>query len=202
MGPPLAGAPRVLERQLLQAAVDGDLRRFKGMVTALDAGKGCPREAVEAVKHDGAGALHLAARQGRTPVCAYLVEELRVDVNAMDDSGITPLGHAVGAGTVDSVRYLLDHGANPDKTDVTNDDLELQTARRHKAEQEVGTLKEERKKLECSFATLNEEKKKLECSVASLKEEKKKLEYYVADLLKLAHVQKDKMKEIVDICGE
>ncbi|KAM0833010.1 hypothetical protein ACQ4PT_064507 [Festuca glaucescens] len=172
MGPPLAGAPRVLERQLLQAAVDGDLRRFKGMVTALDAGKGCPREAVEAVKHDGAGALHLAARQGRTPVCAYLVEELRVDVNAMDDS------------------------------DVTNDDLELQTARRHKAEQEVGTLKEERKKLECSFATLNEEKKKLECSVASLKEEKKKLEYYVADLLKLAHVQKDKMKEIVDICGE
>ncbi|KAM0833004.1 hypothetical protein ACQ4PT_064507 [Festuca glaucescens] len=112
----LSAAPRVLERQLLQAAVDGDLRRFKGMVTALDAGKGCPREAVEAVKHDGAGALHLAARQGRTPVCAYLVEELRVDVNAMDDSGITPLGHAVGAGTVDSVRYLLDHGANPDKT--------------------------------------------------------------------------------------
>jgi ankyrin repeat protein len=30
--------------------------------------------------------------------------------------GITPLGHAVGAGMVDSVRYLLDHGANPDKT--------------------------------------------------------------------------------------
>jgi ankyrin repeat protein len=29
--------------------------------------------------------------------------------------GITPLGHAVGAGMVDSVRYLLDHGANPDK---------------------------------------------------------------------------------------
>ncbi|KAK1616797.1 hypothetical protein QYE76_022314 [Lolium multiflorum] len=116
MAPPLAGAPRMLERQLLQAAIDGDLRRFKGTVTALDAGKGRPREAVEAVKDDGAGALHLAARNGMTPVCAYLVEELRVDVNALDDSGITPLGHAVGAGMVDSVRYLLDHGANPDKT--------------------------------------------------------------------------------------
>jgi hypothetical protein len=61
--------------------------RVAGTVTALDAGKGRPREAVEAVKDDGAGALHLAARNGRTPVCAYLVEELRVDVNALDDSG-------------------------------------------------------------------------------------------------------------------
>jgi hypothetical protein len=29
--------------------------------------------------------------------------------------------------------------------EVTNDDLELETARRHKEEQEVGTFKEERK---------------------------------------------------------
>jgi hypothetical protein len=65
--------------------------RIAGMATALDAGKGRPREAVEAVKDDGAGALHLAARHGRTPVCAYLVEELRVDVNAMDDSGCSSL---------------------------------------------------------------------------------------------------------------
>ncbi|KAM0861143.1 hypothetical protein ACQ4PT_046076 [Festuca glaucescens] len=86
--------------------------------------------------------------------------------------------------------------------EVTNDDLELETAKRQKAEQEVATLKEEREKLECSFATLDEEKKKLECSVATLKEEKKKVEYYVADLLKLAHVHKDKMKKIVEICEE
>ncbi|CAL4969309.1 unnamed protein product [Urochloa decumbens] len=50
-------------------------------------------------------------------VCAYLVEELRLDVNAPDKSGDTPLVNAVRGGTVGVVQYLLEHGANPDKAD-------------------------------------------------------------------------------------
>lgn len=58
-----------------------------GIASALDAGKGRLREAVEAVRNRGAGALHVAAGRGRIKVCAYLVEELRMDVNTPDDSG-------------------------------------------------------------------------------------------------------------------
>ena len=54
-----------------------------GIASALDGGKGRIREAVEAVRGDhGAGVLHVAAAHGRTRLCAYLVEELRLDVNA------------------------------------------------------------------------------------------------------------------------
>ena len=40
-----------------------------GTASALDAGKGRLREAVDAVKNRGAGALHFAAGRGRLAVC-------------------------------------------------------------------------------------------------------------------------------------
>jgi hypothetical protein len=58
--------------------------------------------------------------------------------------------------------------------ELSTHDLELEKAKRVKAEQEV----------------------------CSLKEEKKKLEYYVADLLKALHVEKEKMKQIGEICRQ
>jgi hypothetical protein len=61
-----------------------------GIASALaDGGKGRIREAVEAARDDliGDGALHVAAAHGRTRVCAYLVEELHMDVNAAAVSG-------------------------------------------------------------------------------------------------------------------
>ncbi|CAN6231698.1 unnamed protein product [Urochloa humidicola] len=115
MAPPPTSGLGSPERRLFQAAADGDLQLFKRTATALDAGKGRIREAVEAVKSRGAGALHVAADRGRMSVCAYLVEELLVDVNASDDSGDTPLAYAVRSRTLDIVQYLLDHDANPDK---------------------------------------------------------------------------------------
>uniref|UniRef100_A0ACD6AJM1 Uncharacterized protein n=1 Tax=Avena sativa TaxID=4498 RepID=A0ACD6AJM1_AVESA len=89
MAPPLDYATAALRVQLLQAAEDGDLRLFKRAATALDGGKGRLREAVEgAIASDcGAGALHVAARHGRLPVCAYLVEDLQLNVDAVDHSG-------------------------------------------------------------------------------------------------------------------
>uniref|UniRef100_A0A0D3F5C5 Uncharacterized protein n=1 Tax=Oryza barthii TaxID=65489 RepID=A0A0D3F5C5_9ORYZ len=82
----------------------------------------------------GAGALHLAAGTGKLAVCRYLVEELRVDANAIYDQatatsvpilkrtfigngGETPLAYAVNGANVATVRYLLDHGAHPEKAD-------------------------------------------------------------------------------------
>ncbi|CAL4887814.1 unnamed protein product [Urochloa decumbens] len=115
MAPPRTYGPRTLQRRLLQAAADGDLHAFKRIATALDGGKGRIGEAVEAVRDRGTGALHVAASRGRMLLCAYMVEDLQMDINAADESGNVPLSHAVRAGNVDTVRYLLDHGADPDK---------------------------------------------------------------------------------------
>ncbi|XP_066354354.1 uncharacterized protein [Miscanthus floridulus] len=102
-------------RLLLQAAADGnlDLR----IASALDGGKGRIREAVEAVRDElGDGALHVAAMHGRTRLCAYLLEEFHMDVNAAAVSGQTPLSYAVCSDdNVDAVRFLLDHDADPNK---------------------------------------------------------------------------------------
>ncbi|TVU30005.1 hypothetical protein EJB05_21605 [Eragrostis curvula] len=107
MAPPLTSGPQGPARRLLQAAGDGDLSLFKRVASALDAGKGRLKEAVEAVQNRGAGALHLAAGRGRMKVCAYLVEELHVDVNAADDSGDTPLAYAVRGGSVETCNKVL-----------------------------------------------------------------------------------------------
>jgi hypothetical protein len=45
---------------------------------------------VEAARTDGGcGALHFAADAGRLEVCRYLVEKLRVDVDAVDHRGMS-----------------------------------------------------------------------------------------------------------------
>uniref|UniRef100_A0A0D3F5C2 Uncharacterized protein n=1 Tax=Oryza barthii TaxID=65489 RepID=A0A0D3F5C2_9ORYZ len=117
MAPPLPSDPRAPTRRLLQAAADGDLAAFKRIAGKLDGGKGRLRETVEGVRDRGAGALHVASGRGMLAVCSYLVEELQVDVDAADDSGDTPLAYAVRGRSIDGVKYLLDHGSNPDKPD-------------------------------------------------------------------------------------
>lgn len=56
-----------------------------------------------------------------------LLEEFRVDVDCLDDSGQTALSHACMAGRLGSARLLLKHGANPDTVHETFDNP-LQTA--------------------------------------------------------------------------
>lgn len=65
------------------------------MVRQLDGGRGHLAEAVQAVQHHGAGALHFAAWCKKVEVCEYLVEDVQVDVDAVDQAGV-------------SARYLCD----------------------------------------------------------------------------------------------
>ncbi|XP_047043610.1 ankyrin-1-like [Lolium rigidum] len=109
------------QKRLLVAATAGDLALLERTARKLDDGRGRLAEAVESVKDHGVGALHLAAAFKKAEVCEYLVEDVRVDVDALDINGRTPLVWAItckgGRADLDIVRYLLDHGANPDNVD-------------------------------------------------------------------------------------
>ncbi|KAL6542864.1 hypothetical protein OROHE_010384 [Orobanche hederae] len=64
------------------------------------------------------GALHVAADAGLVDACKYLVEGLKLDVNAKDYLGFTPLTVAAMKGHTATSKYLLEHGAAiPDDRD-------------------------------------------------------------------------------------
>ncbi|TVU30038.1 hypothetical protein EJB05_21641, partial [Eragrostis curvula] len=116
--PPATMLTSSMQGMLLNAAYNGDLRFVKKLVRALDKGKGRLREAVEAVRtNEGVAVLQLAAGNEQLEVCSYLVEGLRVDVNAADNKGRTALVYAVISENATVVKYLLDHGADPDQAD-------------------------------------------------------------------------------------
>ncbi|XP_044322495.1 poly [ADP-ribose] polymerase tankyrase-2 isoform X2 [Triticum aestivum] len=119
--PSAAGVARAISSMqdtLLDAAFKGDLPLLKRVVWVLDNGKGRPREAVEAARADGGmSALLIAAANEQLEVCSYLAGVLRVDVDAADDKGRTPLFYAVMSEKIAVVKCLLDHGADPDKAD-------------------------------------------------------------------------------------
>uniref|UniRef100_A0ACD5THJ5 Uncharacterized protein n=1 Tax=Avena sativa TaxID=4498 RepID=A0ACD5THJ5_AVESA len=116
----LAYADGTPQMRLLSAAAAGDLPVLERMARKLDGGRGRLAEAVESVKDRGVGALHLAAGGKKAELCEYLVEDVRVDVDAVDICGRTPLVWAITGegGNVDIVRYLLDHGAKPENVDI------------------------------------------------------------------------------------
>ncbi|XBH82513.1 hypothetical protein VPH35_071149 [Triticum aestivum] len=67
---------------------------------------------------EGAGLLGLASYTRQMKVCEYLVEELGLDVNAGGSrGGPPPLGCAALSGECVAARYLLNHGADPNKID-------------------------------------------------------------------------------------
>ncbi|KAL9357912.1 hypothetical protein Peur_051165 [Populus x canadensis] len=62
---------------------------------------------------NGRTALHFAAVGGRAHVCRYLTAEAKLDVNARDGKGETPLHTSITADRYPTAVHLLENGANP-----------------------------------------------------------------------------------------
>ena len=69
----------------------------------------------------GHNALHLAAANGRTRVCRYLVQDLGLPVDARSSSGDTPLVLAATDGHTATAAYLLERGTDPRAPDSDGD---------------------------------------------------------------------------------
>lgn len=98
----------------LEAARAGDLDSLKKLAAALDEeGKGVAAVAAAVKDANKRTALHFAAREGRTHVCHFLISDLALPVDPKDDDGETPLIHATRQAHLQTVTYLLHHGADP-----------------------------------------------------------------------------------------
>ncbi|XP_071932175.1 uncharacterized protein [Coffea arabica] len=115
VGPDASDALAVRDtvQQFLNAARTGNLDLFKKLAKQLDDGKGIAQTVADVKDANKRGALHFAAREGKTDMCKYLVEELKLDVNAKDDDGETPLLHAARQGHAATAEYLTECGADP-----------------------------------------------------------------------------------------
>ncbi|KAK9735275.1 hypothetical protein RND81_04G195400 [Saponaria officinalis] len=109
----VALAVRQKVQNFLNAALTGNLEFLKKLAKQLDDGKGLSKTVAEIKDANDRTALHFAAREGKTEVCKYLLEELKLDVNVKDADGETPLVHAARQGHTDTVSCLLEHGADP-----------------------------------------------------------------------------------------
>ncbi|KAF9605978.1 hypothetical protein IFM89_021304 [Coptis chinensis] len=108
-------AVRQKVENFLNAARAGNLDLFKKLAVQLDEeGKGLKKTVEDIKDANKRGALHFAAREGRTDVCKYIIEELKLEVDTKDEDGETPLLHAARQGHIDTAKYLIECGASPD----------------------------------------------------------------------------------------
>jgi ankyrin repeat protein len=87
----------------------------------------------------GREALHLAAANGRTNVCRYLVQDLAFPVDAPSSSGETPLLLAATFGHTATAAYLLERGADP-RTAENDGDTPLHWAAYNGTNDDAGYL--------------------------------------------------------------
>ncbi|KAM0914470.1 hypothetical protein ACQ4PT_011477 [Festuca glaucescens] len=111
-----------LDECFIKAVYDGDLRLVKRAARAVGRGAEGRRLAdkLGAVRDGfGNGLLHSAVLGGSLPMCRYLVEDLRMDVDDVGLMGETPFTVAVARGNMELVSYFLDQGADKERL---NDD--------------------------------------------------------------------------------
>ncbi|KAJ4719683.1 Ankyrin repeat family protein [Melia azedarach] len=116
MAPDASDALAVRQRvhNFLNAACTGNLDLLKKLAKQLDEqGKGLSKTVADVKDANKRGALHFAAREGKTDVCKYLLEELKLEVDTQDEDGETPLIHAARQGHTETAKYLFESGANP-----------------------------------------------------------------------------------------
>ncbi|XP_039067278.1 ankyrin-1-like isoform X2 [Hibiscus syriacus] len=115
MAPDASAALEVRQKvqNFLNAACTGNLDLLKKIAAQLDDGKGLAKTVADIKDANKRGAIHFAAREGKTEVCRFLLEELKLDVDTGDEDGETPLLHAARQGHTLTAKYLLERGANP-----------------------------------------------------------------------------------------
>ncbi|CAA7388046.1 unnamed protein product [Spirodela intermedia] len=112
--PAAALAVRDKVQKFLEAACAGNLDLFKKLARQLDVGdKGLARTVADVKDANKRTALHFAAREGKTSICKYLIEELGLDVDIRDEDSETPLIHASRQEHIVTAKYLLERGAEP-----------------------------------------------------------------------------------------
>jgi ankyrin repeat protein len=98
------------------ADVERDIKDVSPLPPVPRGGPGIP--ALQAAAGAGygegfAGNSHRFAPVGMMAAVKYLVEELHVDVNAIDSDGNTAMHHAAARGDNEMIQYLLSKGADP-----------------------------------------------------------------------------------------
>ncbi|KAK9281005.1 hypothetical protein L1049_003896 [Liquidambar formosana] len=99
--------------RFLDAALTGNLKLFKNLALELCDGDGLATAVASVKDSNGRTALHFAASGGRTRVCKYLIEEIKLDMEMKDGRGETPLHHATLGEHLPTAVYLLEKGADP-----------------------------------------------------------------------------------------
>ncbi|CAI0385617.1 unnamed protein product [Linum tenue] len=103
--------------EFLNAAFSGDLPLIRRLARALE-------KPVESVRDDnGRTAFHYAAVGGKTHVCRFFLDKLKVAVDIRDGSGETPLHHAILGDNYSTVVYLLDNNADPNAAAADHGDF-------------------------------------------------------------------------------
>ncbi|KAF7035108.1 hypothetical protein CFC21_046029 [Triticum aestivum] len=114
-----AGNDEERRRLLLDAAIDGNLDLLARMaLELLPPAPSATGADVTGVWSTCGRALHLAATNGRTDVCRYLVQDLAIPVDVLSDERETPLLLAATFGHTATAAWLLERGASPRAPDV------------------------------------------------------------------------------------
>lgn len=102
-----------LDDAVSEASYSGNIEALKKLINQDNLGKRLVQKSVSIQDSEGRNFLHLVANAGKTHLCKFFLEEVKVNANMEDVQGQNPLHHAILGENYDTAVYLLENGANP-----------------------------------------------------------------------------------------